>query len=139
MPDPADKSFWTIDRVRVDGYGVHALDEGVPSIRWSDVRRVALGYEIHPFVTADFEFWAFQLNDPLTLYRVTTTLDDELTAEVYRRFRTGEIPPRKRWPHFGRALATCVIWPAADAGKSLYEKRKRHWWSWSSDIDHALP
>ncbi|MFZ2492583.1 MAG: hypothetical protein WA208_13980 [Thermoanaerobaculia bacterium] len=139
MADLPETTSWTYESVRIDPVGIHPLEGGLPSIRWAEVRRVALGFEIHPFVTADFYFWAFQLGDPHTMVRVVTTREDELSAEVRRRYGAPDIPPIRKWPDVGRDVVTWVIWPAGDLGKSLYTRRKKHWWSWSSKTYHALP
>jgi hypothetical protein len=139
MTDFPETTLLTLDEVRVDGAGIHPLECDASLIRWSDLRRVALGREIHPWVTTDFHFWGLQTAEPYTLYRAITTLDDELSAEIRRRFGAPPIPPIRKWRDAGRDTITYVVWPPEDLGKALYRFRKKHWWSWSSRIFHALP
>jgi hypothetical protein len=77
-----------------DGFGNKGSS---PSVLWSSITRVAVGYEIHSFAIADWDFWAFQTTDPSVTYWASTNFNDEFSAEVRHRFGIADVPPMKDW------------------------------------------
>jgi hypothetical protein len=106
-------------------------------VRWSDIIRVAWGYEIHPIVIADWDFWAFQTVDPTITFWVPTTSDAPFAAEVRRKYAVLEIPPMMYWADRDYCVRAYVVWPTADIGEPMYVTVKRHWWSLSGKLAYA--
>lgn len=116
--------------------------EESPKISWQQIVRVAVCYEIHPVAVADWDYWAFQTNDPnlLLWVRITDTEQSKaFSREVGRRFGNVEVPPMKDWVDSDQNVRTYVIWPEADTGNTLYLLKKNHQWSPKGHLVHRTP
>lgn len=118
------------------GFGIAA--DGGCLVRWTDVVRVAIGYEIHSIAIADWDFWAFQTAEPDVTYWIYTDLASPFSAEVRRRFRVADAPPMKDWVDQDFCIRAYVVWPSEDVGGPLYLTVKRHWWSWKGRLSYAM-
>jgi hypothetical protein len=98
---------------------------------------VALGYETHSVAIEDWDFWAFQTDDPLVTYWVHVDGNGPFSEEVFRRFDVGKVPPMARWADRDFRIRAYVVWPAPDVGEPMYITVKRRWWSWSGRLAYS--
>jgi len=137
-----DIFLWPDNAVTVDDDGFRV--DGVASVAWSDVVRVALGYEIHPVVIADWDFWAFRTTDARCGYWIRTDnlWTTTFSQAVRRRFPIAEAPPMKDWQDRDFCVRAYVAWPPENVGEPLYVTVKHRWWSWRNHlayIDDGMP
>jgi hypothetical protein len=64
--------------------GLKARGSAEVSVPWSAIRRVAWGYQIHPMVIADWQFWAFQTTDPEATYWIYVRPNSPISTEIER-------------------------------------------------------
>jgi len=114
-----------------------ALKAGEMLLPWSAVRRVALGYEIHAVALADWDFWAFQGEDPRLTYWVDSAWNSSFSSRIRKRFEVAEVPPMKDWHGAKFCIRTYVVWPKQDVGRPLYLTIKKHWWSWRGRLAYS--
>ncbi len=109
------------------------------TVLWSDVIRVAYGYEAHPIAIVDWNFWGFQTTNSGIMMQVEigSISTMRFSDEIERRFGNPNIPSMKDWTDSDYNIKTFVIYPKEDFGKSLYKVKKRHWWSWSGQLCFA--
>jgi len=125
--------------VRSEDDGFRSPHDDSLFIRWDDIWRIAVGYEIHPIAIIDQDFWAFQTSDP----RTTVWIEDhpvsypEFTEVLRNRFSLAEPPPMSQWHDAERCIRTYVVWPEDEIGTPLYAARKPHWLSLTSQLVYA--
>jgi len=118
-------------------HGLRPLGAEAISVPWSKIKRVALGYEIHSIAIEDWDFWAFQTDDPLVTYWVYVDWNSPFSLEVRRRFDVGNVPPMSQWVDQAFNIRAYVVWPAPDFGEPMYVTVKRRWWSWRGALAYS--
>jgi hypothetical protein len=126
------------NEIGFDETGFQRPGEDESKIRWDQITRVALCYEIHPLAVADWDYWAFQTSDPnlIIWVRISDSMQSKsFSSDVERRFGKVLAPSMKNWADADQTIRTYVIWPKADIGKSLY-LLKKHRWSLKGHLVH---
>jgi hypothetical protein len=126
-----------LDAEQWSGEGLCRRGDSSVVLPWSRVLRVAVGYEIHPIAIADWEFWAFQTEEPDVTYWAYAEPNSPFSDEVRRRFGIGDAPPMADWDDREFCVRAYVLWPEQDAGGPMYVTVKRHWWSWTAKLAYA--
>jgi hypothetical protein len=117
--------------------GLRRRESPVVTVPWSRISRVAWGYELSPYAIADWDFWAFQTEDPSVTYWIYVEPNSPISDEIHRRFEVGDAPAMGEWADRDMSIRACVVWPPAELGRPLYQTVKRHWWSWSGKLVYA--
>src|SRR5713101_7184239 len=82
--------------IKFDETGFQLPGRESTNVRWDQIVRVALCYEIDPVAVADWDYWAFQTEDPNLLIWVRINdveQSKQFSREVERRFGKIDIPP----------------------------------------------
>lgn len=127
--------------IEFDETGFQLPGREATKIRWDQIVRVAMCYEIHPVAVADWDYWAFQTDDPDLIIWVRTNVAEQskrFSREVERRFCKIDVPPMKDWIDSDQNIRTYVIWPKPEIGKSLYLTKKKHKWSLKGHLVHRI-
>ena len=129
--------------VEFDAEGFQYPGDAASRVLWQEVKRLAIGYEIHPVVVLDWEFFAFQCGDSEVSYWVHVLRGDAFWSEIRRRYGMAGVPAMKDWPDSKFCVRTYVIWPVSQIGRPMFRNVKRHWWSWHchlvyTEIDHEV-
>jgi len=121
-------------KVSFDAGGFQYPGEDLSKVRWDDVKRLAIGYEIHSVAISDWDFWAVQGSDPNVTYWIYTTTVDPFSDEIRRRFGDPNVPPMDKWADRKFLIRAYTIWPEEEIGLPMYNRVKRHWWSWTAGL-----
>ena len=136
-----DKAPWLhvaeYHKVVFDAEGFQYPGEELSKVRWRDIVRVAVGYEIHCIAISDWDFWAIQGSDPDVTYWVYTSTVDAFSQEIHRRFGDPKIPPMGEWVDREFLIRAYTMWPEEEIGRPMYKRTKRHWWSWNSAMVYS--
>ena len=129
-------------RVEFDDVGFRAPGREATRILWRDVIRVAFCLVIDSGALEVDEYWAFQTTDPslITWVQINASNDfirKSFSEEIHRRFGEADI---KEWDpaQKNQSIATYVIYPEVDIGRALYVLEDEKWWSFKSELRHAI-
>ena len=132
--------FWRYNEIDFDQTGFWPPSLPSNRLSWHDITRVALCYEIHPIALSDWDYWAFQTNDPMLFVWIEInqqTTSKGFTKQVHEKFGSPDIPPMKCWVDSEACIRTYVIWPQEEIGRALYVAKKKHWWSQRAELDYC--
>jgi hypothetical protein len=136
------EKIFNVVRFDGDGFAVPWFPED--KIIWRDIIRVGKCMVIDGLVDV-YDYWAFQTTNPEVLIWVSINPTTDFiracfSDAVKRQFGFTERSDKIKWNHAcnGCNLSSYVEYPEADVGKPMYYLQRKHWWSQSGELRHAL-